>query len=321
MTTDFNQIPVIDFGPFLNGTLEEKTQVAEEIGDACRHVGFFYLKNYGIAPEVTQDALNQVRQFFSLPLEKKKETLVGSPETEARGYTPMFEQKLDENTPDIKESFHIGLDLPLDKLNETEKTLKCYGPNLWIKDMPEFRKALYDGYFLAVLQLCERLLQAFALALHLPEHYFAPLTEKPMVEFSVYRYPPQPRDNNSNMIGCGEHTDYGCFSLLSQSDVTALQVKNKKGEWIDARPIENTIVINIADTMQRWTNDVFVSTIHRVINRNNVDRYSMAFFFGPNPFASVECLSTCCNSTNPAKYEPVLAGEYIMGKIEKIIKK
>ncbi|CAF1467502.1 unnamed protein product, partial [Didymodactylos carnosus] len=188
MTSAFTEIPVIDFGPFINGTLEEKTQVAEEIGSACRQVGFFYLKNYGIPPEVTENAFDQVRRYFSLPLEEKMASVVGEVGTETRGYSSMFEQKLDEKTADRKESFHIGFELSANDEYRVKHGLLCYGPNIWPKNLP-------------VLQLAHRVLQAFALALHLPEDYFASfLIEKPMVEFSVYYYPPQPKVDDSNQI-------------------------------------------------------------------------------------------------------------------------
>jgi isopenicillin N synthase-like dioxygenase len=120
--------------------------------------------------------------------------------------------------------------------------------------------------------------------------------------------------------GCGEHTDFGCFSLLSQANVNGLQIKNANGEWIDAKPIENTIVVNIADIMQRWTNDTFMSTVHRVINRNDQDRYSLAFFFNPDYFTKIECLPEFCDSERSAKYGPVLAGEYILDRTKKTTK-
>jgi isopenicillin N synthase-like dioxygenase len=117
--------------------------------------------------------------------------------------------------------------------------------------------------------------------------------------------------------GCRAHTDIGGFTLLLQSsDTTALQVKNRQGEWIDAKPIEGTFVVNIGDTMQRWTNDQFVSTVHRVINIGGKERYSIAMFYGPNYFTNIDCIPTCHDDKIcPKKYEPILAGEFITNRL------
>ncbi|UJR13029.1 hypothetical protein I4U23_000056 [Adineta vaga] len=169
--------------------------------------------------------------------------------------------------------------------------------------MEGFREIVYDGYYLTVKELAYQLAGAFALALKLPRRLFCSSLDKPL---------------DKNRIGSLQHTDFGGFTLLQQSsDVVALQVQNIKNEWIDAKPIEGTFVVNIADTTQRWTNDQFISTLHRVINVSDKERYSIGFFFGPNYFTRVDCLPTCYDDkTNPKKYEPVLSGEFVLHRLK-----
>jgi isopenicillin N synthase-like dioxygenase len=136
MTSAFTEIPVVDFGPFINGTLEEKTQVAEEIGNACRHIGFFYLKNHGIAPDLIKDAFDQVQRYFTLSLEEKMASFDDPVRTEGRGYAKVFQEIADESTADKREGFYIGLELPADDKYRVEHGLICYGPNTWPKTLP-----------------------------------------------------------------------------------------------------------------------------------------------------------------------------------------
>jgi isopenicillin N synthase-like dioxygenase len=163
-----------------------------------------------------------------------------------------------------------------------------------------------------MVALGRRVLEAFALALHLPWNYFQSMCQKPMVTMRLLHYPPQPIILDEDQLGCGAHTDYECFTLLSQSNQSGLQVQNNQGEWINAQPIPNTFVVNIGDLMQRWTDDKFKSTIHRVINTSGTTRYSIPVFFGPDYFAEIKSLTT----DQTPKYPPVIAGEYLTQRFD-----
>jgi isopenicillin N synthase-like dioxygenase len=138
------------------------------------------------------------------------------------------------------------------------------------------------------------------------------MCQKPMVTMRLLHYPPQTIITDEEQLGCGAHTDYECFTLLSQSNQSGLQVLNNKGEWINAKPIENTFVVNIGDLMQRWTDDQFKSTIHRVINTSGTTRYSIPLFFGPDYFAEIKSLS----HNQISKYSTVIAGEYLTSRFD-----
>jgi isopenicillin N synthase-like dioxygenase len=162
------------------------------------------------------------------------------------------------------------------------------------------------------LALGEHVLEAFALALGLPVDYFRRMTNKPMVTMRLIHYPPQSTVVDEEQLGCGAHTDYECFTLLSQSNHTALQILNKQGRWIDAVPKENTFVVNVGDLMQRWTNDEFTSTVHRVVNLTGQQRYSIPVFFGPNYFTEIRSLTVGSTSN----YAPIVAGHYLTERFD-----
>jgi isopenicillin N synthase-like dioxygenase len=185
--------------------------------------------------------------------------------------------------------------------------------NLW-PDLPGFRD-LATRYGIAMRLLARRMFSAFALALDLPEDYFSALAGAPMALIRMLHYPSQPGPFSEETIGTGAHTDHECFTVLCQDHIQALQVRNRRGEWIDAPPIRGTFVINIGDLMARWTNGIFASTYHRVANLSGHARYSLPCFIGANADALIEALPSCVSRERPAKYPPVRAGEYVSSAI------
>ena len=188
-----------------------------------------------------------------------------------------------------------------------------YGPNVWPAEPADFHVVVYR-YYEAILGLGRDLFRGFALAPDLPEHYFDTMIDKPMAQLRVLHYPPQPEPIDPRHIGVGAHTDYECFTILASS-APGLQVRNSDDQWIEAPPVPGTFVINIGDIMARWTNDVFLSTVHRVINTSGGKRFSMPFFFGANHSAEVRCLDSCHSDDRPARYPPITAGEWTVSNI------
>ena len=129
----------------------------------------------------------------------------------------------------------------------------------------------------------------------------------------LLHYPPQAA-NDPEALGIGAHTDIECFTILCQGSVPALQILNSNGEWIQAPPIPGTFVVNIGDMLARWTNDKFISTVHRVWNITGKERYSIPFFFGANYDAVISTLESCLTE-GQTKYEPVLAGDYVYRRL------
>jgi isopenicillin N synthase-like dioxygenase len=131
----------------------------------------------------------------------------------------------------------------------------------------------------------------------------------------LLHYPPQQASQLVDQIGSGAHTDWGGITLLAQDNHGGLQVRAASGaqdDWLDATPVPGSFVVNLGDLMQRWTNDLYRSNMHRVINAaSGRDRYSVAYFFDIAFHARVEVLPTCCSTERPARYGPISAGDHI----------
>ena len=161
-----------------------------------------------------------------------------------------------------------------------------------------------------------KILEAFALTLQLPTNFFRERYKRPLVRARLLHYPHQEPSHSDEQFGAAEHTDYGAITILWQDEVGGLQVKNRSGQWMDAAPIANTFVINIGDMLERWSNHLFVSTPHRVINRSGRERYSIPVFYDPDYDAVISCLPHCASAENPEQYPPIVSGDYITARYD-----
>ncbi len=302
-------VPVIDIAPFLAGSAEGKRMVAAQVGQACEDIGFLSIVGHGVPVDLIQGTYDISRSFFDLPFEEKLQVRVNSIGV---GYVPLqvesLAASLGQKTPgDLKESLNAGRDFDHDR---------------WPARPPEL-KATWIEYFRTLNGLAASIMQIFATALDLPEHFFDDKIEPPQAFMRVINYPDQPEDPLPGQLRAGAHSDYGTLTILrSENVVGGLQVLDRTGTWLDVVTAPNSFVINIGDMMQYWTNDRWTSTVHRVINPprdKNLGsrRQSIVFFHSPNENALISCLDSCCSATNPAKYAPILAGEHLRQKSEK----
>ena len=297
------KLPVIDMRGFADGAFE---RIAAEIAKACRTVGFFYVVDHGVAPELMRAAFAESRAFFAQPVAAKAalaiERVGGN-----RGYSGLKHEALNAKAgADLKEAFNIGLDLAADD-PELIAGVPFRTRNVW-PDAPGFKPTLL-AYFDACSGLANALHRAFASDLGLPLDFFRDKLDRPMATLRLLHYP---ASSSEREIGAGEHTDYGNITLLAADGVGGLEVRTRSGDWIVAPPIPNAFVVNIGDCLMRWTNDVYVSTPHRVVNRSGRERYSIAFFFDPNPDALVEAIPSC----GAPRYLPILAADYLKMRLD-----
>ena len=299
-----DEIPIIDLAE------SDLKAAARKVRHACENSAFFYIANHGVAPAVVEGAFSAAKTFFELPLDEKMKVYKSKFH---RGYLPLGTTQYPGQKKDLKDSFDFGVDLPLDD-PDVVAGLPLHGPNQW-PDMPGFRPAL-EAYFAGVNAAGMKLMRVLAISLDLEEDFFTRLYSKPSILSRVIHYP-QPEESHAAEFGIGAlaHTDYGHITILAQDPAGGLEVQLPSGEWIAAPYVPDTFVVNLGDLTARWTNDVYRSNSHRVVNRLNRGRMSIPTFMNPNHRAVVECISTCTGPGRPPKYEPVLAGEYVTNKI------
>jgi isopenicillin N synthase-like dioxygenase len=305
-----DKLPVIDLAGLASGDDLALRRIARDVGEACRTIGFFYVVNHGVAS--IPAAFEQSDRFFALPLAQKRalaiEIIGGN-----RGYSGLMREALDPaRGADMKEAFNIGLDLAPDD-PELLAGVPFRSLNAW-PDLADFRAVLL-GYFDDCAALGLRLHRAFALDLGLPVAFFEDKFDRSMATLRLLHYPATPAGAPDQM-GAGEHTDYGAITLLSTDNVGGLEVKTRGGEWIAAPVTPGAFVVNIGDCLMRWTNDIYVSTPHRVVNRSGRERFSIAFFFDPNPDARVAAIPSCVPAGESPRYPPISGADYLKFRLD-----
>lgn len=312
---DFSSIPLIDVGGLRQADQDAILSIAAEIRDAAANVGFLYITNHGIDQTVFDAAIESSRDFFHLPDAEKQKIAT---DANNRGYNAVGKAHMDgAKYPDDKEYYQIGLDLP-----ETDPDVMAgqplRGPNIWPEGCEAFRFAM-TAYFDAVGQVGRDMLRAVAIGFGVSEDFFVDKYTKPLQRTQVVYYPARPPETDPEHFGVAPHSDYGCMTLLYQDSVGGLHVRNKSGDWVAAPPVPGSLVVNIGDLLERWSNNRFVSTKHMVRNRSGQERLSIATFFDPDFTANVDPRDLGLAHDEESLFEPVLAGDHILGRIRRSI--
>ena len=332
---EFN-VPIIDLGPSYVSSLGRQ-QVADEIRKACLSSGFFYITSYSISPHACDGVLQQAAHLLKHSSLADKQRIHIDQSPHGYGWEPSESTSIAGDVEN-KEAFNWCYSDDLDPTGGDGRYVQLDGTrandlNQWPSEdsVPGFYDAVKIYYGEALL-LARHLCRLFALSLDLPENYFDSKTTHPSANSRMMFYPAgRPTTND---IGLGAHTDYQCFTILLCSSAPGLEIMSPSGDWVQAPVVPGGLVINIGDMMMRWTNGLYKSTMHRVINRTGEERYSVPMFFGINNDELVEVcgtlvsigymvltyalqtLPTCVTDENPSMYPPIKAGEYILRRLD-----
>ncbi|KAF9226668.1 Clavaminate synthase-like protein [Gyrodon lividus] len=323
------RIPLIDFSAFrAANSLSAKRRVADDIVNGFKEVGFVYLTGHGISGDMIDNVYKKSAAFFSLPTEIKGQVAWDDPRAN-RGYVKVGRERVTQSSdaaeiaalrakaPDTKESMEIGRDWdPMWK-------------NKWPKeaDAPEFKQTMLQ-FFQTCHELHVVVMRSIALGLDLDESFFDRRIDQQYHNLRLLSYPSIRTKllSQDGQARAGAHSDYGTVTLLFQDSIGGLEVQNPHTKhYQSAPPIPGTIVVNAGDLLARWSNDVFRSTLHRVVappvqKISNTEgttpaRQSIAFFCNPNFDATIQSLPTCVSATNPSKYKDITTEEYIVGRL------
>ena len=309
------EIPVVDLTSAFTGGATARLHIGQQIDRICREIGFFTITGHGVPPDVIRGLNCKAHEFFALPMEEKQK-VIPADITTPRGYKPIGYEALgygnaNMTRPDLKEYYHFGRESWPDEPYFTgPEGQRYFITNVWPQRPEGFREAA-ARYYAEMEKLVGKLMRITALGLGMEEHFFEDKIDRHITAMRLNFYPSVKEPNNPGQLRGGEHTDYGLLTILNGENVPGgLQVKTRTGAWVDVATNPDTFVVNIGDLLMRWTNDRWISNVHRVAappgNAPGGERLSMAFFHHPNYDAVIECVAPC----GKAKYPPVLSGEY-----------
>ena len=310
---DAVSVPVIDLAPARAGGAD-RLRVAAAMDAACRELGFFAIDGHGVPGRVVGDLRAVAHAFFAMPREQKlaaRHPVAGT----NRGYHAAGGEALSTANdapapPDLKEFFHVGpVDVGADAYYTSAEGRAHFTPNVWPAAPPDFERAA-TFYYRAMADLVRALMRLAALALSVDEAFFDAKVDRSIGTVRLNYYPAQAVPPRPGQLRAGAHTDYGGFTILSGEDVPGgLQVRTRDGRWVEVATTPTRFVVNIGDLLMRWTNDRWLSNMHRVVNPPPGDgrpRLSIAFFNHPNYDVTIECLV----SQGAARHPPTRSGDY-----------
>jgi isopenicillin N synthase-like dioxygenase len=264
-------------------------------------------------------------KFFDLPLLAKTAVERPAPDV-SRGYVGLAGESVgrsrDHRTTvgDLNESVIIGpVDVPDDDYHRGPAAGSHFAPNLWPEALPEFEVVASD-YYRALDAVAVTLMRIFAVALGVSEDHFDSSIDRSISRLRLRNYPEPIAPPEPGQLRAGAHSDYGSLTiLLTQDRPGGLQVCNADHDWVDVTPRPGCFIVNIGDLMARWTNDRWVSTLHRVVNPpENLTagsrRQSIVFFHNPNYDAVIRPIPTCVERGDAPKYPTTTSGDHLRAK-------
>ncbi|KIX07596.1 uncharacterized protein Z518_02249 [Rhinocladiella mackenziei CBS 650.93] len=292
-------IPVVSFEKFLTGNPAEQKEVARQVYDAFSTVGFIYLKDHGIPQSRVDEIFALAKTFFELPL------------------TTKLNYKLTEA--------HVNQGYTADGAEGINDHKECYEHRRFSNklcpdesELPGFKSTL-DSFYGQCLNLAMNVLKCLAMVMQLGDDFFEGITQHADPQLRLIHYPPLDRSviEKQGHARIMPHTDFGLCTLLFQDSIGGLEVDpSHENKFVTAPPIAGTVLINIADLLQRYTNGRVKSTRHRVVSpppdkfQGDVlpARYSIPFFVHPDPETMIDPITLTEGEVK--LYEPVNAGEW-----------
>ncbi|AZG47995.1 isopenicillin N synthase family dioxygenase [Gordonia insulae] len=312
--TQTADIPVIDISSLREGSARRRLEIGQRIDEANRRVGFLVIVGHGVDDDLIAAMHDVTEEFFGLPDSVKDRSRQPAPEI-SRGFIPARARSLaasdgGSGERDYVEYFAAGR-------SELSGTGVFDHRNIWPHAPNDFRST-WQNYYTALEAVGNVLLRGFALGLDLDEEYFHSTCADHCSVLFANGYPPADAPPAPGSVRLGAHTDYGSLTILYRDErPSGLQVR-QNGAWLPVPDIPGSFVVNIGDLMARWTNDRWVSTLHRVAHPPVASlgerRLSIPYFHQPAPDAEIAAIPTCVTDGAAPKYPPITSGQNYLEK-------
>ncbi len=306
-----DEIPVLDLAPLLAGDAGALQELGAALRRAFTEVGFYTIRNHGVPERLVEAVFAEAERFHAQPLEAKLALKFDRHNT---GYLPMRGATTRMNAlgtiykPNANEAVFFKRDLPADH-PDVLAGLRFRNAQRW-PDLPGFRAVVVE-YCNAMEALAKRLLPLYAIALGLPRDWFADKFREPMYTLRMTHYPQQDATTPEDEWGLAPHADTSFMTILAQNRIPGLSVQLPDGRWVDAPAPAGTFQVNGGMMLRRWSNDRFLATPHRVVNRSGRERYAIPFFLDCDYRTVMEPLPSCVDADHPAKYPPFTYPEFM----------
>lgn len=321
-TNDRLLVPVVDISGWEDGDGETRDRIAQQVDGACRTIGFMQITGHGVDDVLRAEFTNAMDELFALPADVKQRFRPPRPSIN-RGYTPPKSERLSyslgvDSPADMFEAFNVGASIDEYPGRDPE----IYARNIWpdADAAPSVRPGV-EAWFREVGGLARRMTEIMARALGLRPDYFRSFTDESIDVLRMVNYAlPEGIPLEPDQLGMGAHTDYGIVTILWADAVPGLEILGPDGTWHGVQPAAGAFLVNLGDLLERWTNDRYTSTMHRVVpptdgDGRSIRRRSAAFFHDGNSDALVSTIESCRDADGGSSYDDVTVGEHLARKL------
>jgi isopenicillin N synthase-like dioxygenase len=323
-------VPTIDISAWTDGDGAERAAIASQVDHAGRTIGFMQIVGHGIDGTTIGDLTTAIDWFFRLPPDLKSATIAPRP-TINRGYTPPRAERLSyslgvASPEDLFEAFNVGAsrsDFPREVAERLDA--EVYAENIWPDPAGDPGAAAFvsqvGAWFAAARGLARRMTEILAVALGLDPDHFEAFTDHSIDVLRMNHYlVPSDFEPADEQMGMGAHTDYGIVTVLWADPVPGLEVLRADGSWLPVVPDPDALLINFGDLLARWSNDRWLSSMHRVVPPRSaagdlIRRRSAAFFHDGNADALITTLEPCRGPDGSSNYDDVTVGAHLAQKL------
>jgi len=242
----------------------ESQRELEKLREACQELGFFRVINHGFDSTLMQTVDYLARDMFTLPADIKERAV--SPIFYS-GYAPP------KTGPQGKDSMPESMFFP------DEHSTDDIASKLWPQGNQIFCDKMHE-YSSKIMDLSHGILKHVlgSLGLDVNQHYPSPSFENTQGWMRMNFYHNKNASVEQEQFFSKAHTDNSCITILYQDDIGGLQVRTKKGEWINSEPLPGSFVVIIGDCFQMWSNGRYRSAEHRVVyGGSKKNRLSIVF--------------------------------------------
>ena len=318
-------IPLVDLGQWFDGDETQRAALARQVDDHLQCMGFLVVVNHGIEPTLLDTCREQARSFFHQPEAIKANVEVG--DGPYRGWVGGGRESHAatygiDTPPDLKETYAYGpVDVRDPALRETQP--RWFAENVWPASLPAMQNAA-EAWWRSARELADVLLDVFGAALGLPAGQLVEAADRTSASGALNWYWARSRQSpEPGQFRIGPHTDFGTLTILDREPgIGGLQVRDGDGVWQDAPVVDGGLIVNLGDMMHRWTNGRWCSNEHRVLpppaDAPTEELVSLIFFHSPSFDTLLDPLPTCVSAEQPARFEPVLAGDYLGAKLDEL---
>ncbi len=287
-------LPVIDLGDYRAGVPGALEAAGAELREALTTLGFLSVVNHGVSWDQVEGIYGEAARFHALPDEAKR---AGTFSATKMGYSRLGGAQDPGRPPSLNAAFFMAR--PGSSRNQMPDEAA----------IPGFAGAV-TAYYDRMDQLGHELLPLYAVALGMPAHWFDQWFDPALATLRMTHYPPLPAAEDQ--WGIDPHSDAGFMTMLPSNPVGGLMIRRPDGTWFEAAQEPRSFIVNSGDMLRRWSNDTFLSTVHRVRNSSGTDRYAIPYFFDPRVDTVIECLPSCIDpAEGAARHEAITYRDYL----------